>query len=879
MSETSQSVELRNLGDYKNYLQTLRTEAEAQFLASTNVREIVNQRAQRIDLLLQRIWSNNGLGHAGMALLAVGGYGRGELHPYSDIDIAILLDLEIGDEIESKLQQFITTLWDLGLDIGHSVRTVAQTFDAAEKDITVMTNLLESRLITGDQKVFEKTNAVIRSDKLWKTELFFAEKLKEQKSRYRKFDDALQRLEPNVKESPGGLRDIQTISWVANRHFQSTGLYSLRDNEFLTDDEYASLNEGEEFLWRIRCALHFLTGRHEDRLSFDHQKAVAEMLGYSSDTPNGAVESLMKDYYRTVRELSCLNEMLLSLFDEAILQAGREPSVTPLNRRFQLTNNAIDVIRESTFKRAPYAMLELFLILQQHPEVEQISARTIRLLLENRHRIDEQSRQDIRAQSLFMEIIRQPRRIGHELRRMHKYGVLSAYLPVFAKVEGLMQFDLFHIYTVDEHALFVLQYMRRFSFPQGEEDKIALVPHVIESIPKLELLYIAGLFHDIAKGRGGDHSELGADEAAAFCQMHGLSNFDTHLVAWLVRNHLLMSTIAQRKDIYDVNVIAAFAEEVGEQIFLDYLYLLTVADIRGTDPNLFNGWKESLLAELYNATRRYLADSSELRKNSDDRIADIQSAAKKQLLEKNHQSDVIDGLWQSLEDQYFLRHRVQEIIWHTDNILAHGTSNAPLVCVENFDHRQATAVFIYAEDSRNLFARTTSALDKLQLNIQDARIVTSARGFTLDTYMVLDSSSNEPISDPAKITRIVKAITEAITQDTIPVAPLTRAASRALRNFAAPTLIEFEYDEVHNYTVMGVHTVDRPGLLSIIGQVMREYDIQLHDARIATIGERAEDYFCISRNADSRDPVQTMDITTDLQNELREAISDALQQE
>ena len=872
-------TDLKHLNDYKRYLKDLQANAKAAFLsAPQDARSIVTTRAHDIDHLLQRIWVNNKLDTSSAALIAVGGYGRGELHPFSDIDIAIVLAQEPDDATEALLQQFITALWDLGLDIGHSVRTVEQTFDAARQEITVMTNLLESRFITGNKALYEQIFAVVHSDGLWGAKDFFAEKLREQKTRYRKFDDALQQLEPNIKESPGGLRDIQTISWVASQHFRATGLRSLLNHEFLTQDEFATLDEGEEFLWRIRCALHFITGRHEDRLSFDHQKAVAEMLGYTGTTPNGAVESLMKDYYSRVRELSCLNEMLLSLFDEAILQADHEPTITPLNRRFQIKNNALDVIKESTFKHSPYTMLELFLILQQHPAVEQITARTIRLLLANRHRIDAGCREDIRAQSLFMEIIRQPRRIGHELRRMHRYGILAAYLPVFAKVEGLMQFDLFHIYTVDEHALFVLQYMRRFSFPQGPHDKIALVPYVIESIPKLELLYIAGLYHDIAKGRGGDHSELGADEAAAFCQTHGLSNFDTHLVAWLVRNHLLMSTIAQRKDIYDANVIAAFAEEVGEKIFLDYLFLLTVADIRGTDPNLFNGWKESLLAELYTATRRYLADTSDLQKDAAERVADTRDAALRQLIEKKYLAENIEPLWDSLDDQYFLRHRVQEIVWHTENILAHANTTEPLVCVDNFDHREATAIFIYAEDAANLFARTTAALDKLQLDIQDARIVTSARGRTLDTYMVLDSNTNEAISDPKTIAKIVSKVTEALTENVLPVAQLTRAASRALKNFAAPTVVDFEYDEAHNYTIMGVNTVDRPGLLSIIGKIMQDYDIQLHDARIATIGERAEDFFCITRTSDSSDPADS-DITPEIQTTLREAICSALKPE
>ncbi|MEM7469403.1 MAG: [protein-PII] uridylyltransferase, partial [Pseudomonadota bacterium] len=848
------------------------------FLTHRNAREIVTKRALEIDRLLDHIWENNGRADSDSALLAVGGYGRGELHPYSDVDIAIIVPMEPTGELAEKLQRLVTCLWELGLDIGHSVRTLEQAIDAAEQDITVMTNLLECRFLSGNERLFEQLTSAVRTHEFWPPQSFFSEKTAEQQQRYRRFDDALQQLEPNIKESPGGLRDIQTIAWVANRHFESGNLRGLLDHGFLHPDEYATLDAGEEFLWRVRCALHFLTGRHEDRLALEHQKSVAEALGYEGNGPNEAVELLMKDYYRTVREISCVNEMLLDLFEQAILRKNQTQNISPVNRRFQLRDKALDVIDEAVFERAPHAMLELFLILQQNPEVTQISAKTIRLLLANRHKIDSAVREDLRAQSLFMEIIRQPRRIGHELRRMHKYGVLSAYLPVFAKVEGLMQFDLFHIYTVDEHALFVLQYMRRFSFPQGDADKITLIPYVIERIPKLELLYIAGLYHDIAKGRGGDHSQLGAEEAAAFCKTHGLSNFDTHLVAWLVRNHLLMSTIAQRKDIYDPTVIAAFADEVGEQIYLDYLYLLTVADIRGTDPKLFNGWKESLLAELYSATRRFLSDKTSTTIDSNERSSDMRKQALESLAAMKFAQAPVESLWQTFDEDYFMRHRVAEIVWHSSNILNRETQDSPLVCVDNFDHREATAIFIYAEDSQNLFARTTAALDKLQLDIQDARISTTSNGYTLDTYMALDSNQLTPITDSLKIERIVTTVVQALTQEEMPTAPLTRAASRALRHFDTPVKVDFEYDEAHRYTIMGVNAVDRPGLLSMIGQIMRKFGIQLHDARIATIGERAEDYFCITRDPEQdADQRASTDIPLALQQQLRDAITTALQ--
>lgn len=879
------SQELNNtstLAEYKEHLRAEHDSARTCFLEHLDARKIVTERSTTIDRLLIHLWETHLLGTFGAALVAVGGYGRGELHPYSDVDITIILADDPSESTATALQNFVTVLWDLGLDIGHSVRTIDQTLVAATDDITVMTNLLESRLLAGEENLLLQITEKIETKPLWSSSVFYAEKIAEQNARYRKFDDAFQQLEPNVKESPGGLRDIQTIAWVANRHFASVGLANaglstLQEHEFLTQEEFQALFDGETFLWRVRCALHFLTGRHEDRLSFDHQKSVANMLGYHGDTPNAAVENLMKDYYRTVRELSCLNEMLLGLFDEAIVQATKPLKTQPINRRFQLVNGALDVTKDSVFKRYPYAMLELFLVLQQNPDVTHIRARTIRLLLSNKHRIDETCRNDLKARTLFMEIIRQPRRIGHELQRMHKYGILSAYLPVIAKVEGLMQFDLFHIYTVDEHALFVLRYMRRFSFPENESDKIALVPYVIENIPKLELLYVAGLYHDIAKGRDGDHSQLGADDVAEFCQQHGFSNFDTHLVAWLVRNHLLMSTISQRKDIYDASVIDAFADEVGQQIYLDYLYLLTIADMRGTNPQLFNGWKETLLSDLYTATRRHLSSTADLKRDSSERVSDMKTNALAHLKDADFEPSDIESLWGTLDERYFLRHRAQEIAWHARMILSDHNSNEPLVSVENFPDRAATAIFIYTPDSSNLFARTTAALDKLHLDIQDARISTSANGFTLDTYIVLDASSGGPISDPIKIKSITEKVKFALRNEAVPLPPLTRGATRAIKNFATPTLVDFEYDEVHNYTVMGVNTLDKPGVLCILGEVMREFNIDLHDARIATIGERAEDYFCITLNETEGLNRAERGISVELQSVLRSAIVTALE--
>ncbi len=533
------------------------------FFGGAPVEEIVGLRAFCIDEIVRRAWSRVGPGNCAHALLAVGGYGRGELHPYSDVDICIVLGAALDDATRTCIEQLITFLWDIGLEVGHSVRTVDECAQAASGDITIMTNLMEARLLEGPPTLLAAVRTATANDRLWPTDLFFKAKMEEQERRHQRYNDAFQQLEPNIKESPGGLRDIQIIAWVANRHFHTAGLRGLIENGFLTAQEYDALVRGRNHLWRIRCALHYLAGRREDRLLFDYQRRVSEVFGFADESHNRAVEQFMRGFYRTVRELGRLNEMLLGLFQEAILHPDREVRAAPLNRRFQVRGNYIEVASDQVFRRTPPALLEIFLLIQRNPWIKGVRASTIRLIREHLNLIDDKFRRDIRARSLFMEIIRQPRLVGHELQRMHRYGVLSAYLPEFARIEGLMQFDLFHVYTVDEHLLFVLQMMRRFSYPLTEEDQPGLVRQAIERIPKLELLYIAGLYHDVGKGTGRDHSEVGAEEVTAFCRAHGLSNYDTNLVAWLVENHLVMSATAQREDIYDPDVVQRFAGVVA----------------------------------------------------------------------------------------------------------------------------------------------------------------------------------------------------------------------------------------------------------------------------------------------------------------------------
>lgn len=842
--------ELPPVAQVRPVLQRFHENLKTAFFEGLSAEEVVHARAKAVDAVVCEVWRLFELDHSDHTVLAVGGYGRGELHPYSDVDISILTTDSATDAERQEIEGFVRYLWDLGLEIGNSVRTVSETAAAARADITIVTNLLEARVLIGPTTTFYAVEVALQPAQMWNNEAFFTAKSTEQDRRHERYNDAFQQLEPNIKESPGGLRDIQVIAWVANRHFNSRGLNDLIGHGFLSEDEFSALERGQSHLWRIRCALHFLAGRREDRLLFDHQIRVAELFGYTDLAHNRAVEHFMNDFYRTVRELSRLNEILLGLFQEAILQRDREVRTSPLSRRFQVRGNYIEAINDTVFLRSPPALLEIFLLMQKNPTVKGVRASTIRLIRKHLHLIDDKFRKDIRARSLFMEIIREPRRIGHELQRMHRYGVLPAYLPIFARVEGLMQFDLFHVYTVDEHLLFVVQQMRRFSYPITSEDQPPLVRQIIERLPKLELLYLAGLFHDVGKGQGHDHSETGAQAAADFCHNHGLSPYDTNLVTWLVRHHLVMSSVAQRQDIYDPEVLAAFAANVGDQVRLDYLFLLTIADIRGTNPKLWTSWKQSLLSELYLMTLRCLRSGSEAPNDKAERIFETKNEARKHIDPGLFAEHTVALLWSTLNDDYFLRHRAIEIAWHTEAILASDDDDLPVVAVRNFEHRGSTSIFIYAADMDFLFAISTAILDRLRLDVQDARIITSEADYTLDTFSVLDAETRSPVDDPFRIQEIQTRLRSSIRAREIPSARGPHASQRRLQHFKFPASVEFAMDAAHNRTVMEVFATDRPGFLSVVGRAMQNCGVRVHDARIATIGERAEDYFYITDFAD-----------------------------
>lgn len=827
----------------RRFLTNARENLYQAFRAGRDVEELVRARSWLVDQVLIRFWKTI-LPDTEAALVAVGGYGRNELLPGSDIDLMLLLGQQEDEKTGECLNAFLLALWDIGLEVGHSVRTLDDCSEQASADITVATNLMEARLLTGSEPLFTAMRERTSPDRTWPSKEFFAAKLSEQQKRYKRLDDAVHNLEPNVKEGPGGLRDTQMIGWVAKRHFGLDSLHELVSEGFLTDSEYQALMEGQHFLWKVRFGLHMLTRRREDRLLFDLQRTLADQFGYRTNDRGLAVEWFMMDYYRTIQELSRLNEMLLQLFQEVILYAEDPGDPVEINRRFQTRKGFLEVTNERIFRRYPFALLELFLILQQHPEIKGVRASTIRLIRDHRYLIDDNFRNDIRARSLFMEIFRQPRGLTHELRRMNRYGILAAYYPTFEKIVGQMQHDLFHAYTVDEHTLFVVRNLRRFAVPEFRNE-FPLCSRISSRLPKPELLYLAGFFHDIAKGRGGNHSELGATDAMEFLRLHDLSDYDQKMVGWLVQNHLLMSQTAQRRDISDPDVINEFARQIGDRTRLDYLYLLTIADIRGTNPTLWNSWKDALFKDLYMSTRRALRRGLENPLHRDELIRDIKNSALTALRRKHVDEQLLQSLWDDLPDDYFLRHYVDEVVWHAETILEPGAIDGVRVDLCPCSERGGSALFMYTPVIDHLFSRSTALLDRLGLSVTDARIITSRRNYAVNTFILLDSSG-EPIFDHYQGQELITLLERELANPSGESRPASKTAPRRIRHFRVSTRIHFQQDDAGRRTILELITTDSPGLLSRIGQVFHSLDIQLQNAKIATFGAQVEDVFYIT---------------------------------
>jgi [protein-PII] uridylyltransferase len=844
-----------------------------QFRAGTPASDLIRLRAAFMDQMLAMLWDRQDWGSSQLALIAVGGYGRGELHPHSDIDLLILLG-ENCDSCREALSNFLTLLWDIGLKIGHSVRDINECVECAAGDITILTNLMEARVIRGPEHLMQQARELTAPDKMWSSQVFFQAKLEEQLARHNKFADTEYNLEPNVKSSPGGLRDLQTIGWIAERHFGVETLEQITDKDFLNAEEMAIFTAGRDFMWQVRYALHMITNREEDRLLFEYQRELAA-LWKLKDGDKLAVEQFMQTYYRWALALGQLNEVLIQNFDQAILRQHKADDVSILNERFQIRNGYIEARDAELFSKQPHALFEVFVLCAEHEEILGITAPTIRLIRNNRHRVDEAFRADEQNKAAFLRLLRGPNKMTLQLRRMSRYGILGNYLPEFGRIMGQMQFDLFHTYTVDAHTLEVIKNARLFQLLDSE-NKFPVSSRVARRLRRLELLYIAALYHDIGKGRGGDHSELGAVDAERFCQNHGLDRRDTELVVWLVRNHLLMSAVSQRKDISDPEVIQQFAEHVGDEEHLDYLLTLTVADINGTNPTLWNAWRGSLLRQLYTETRRALRRGLD---NPVDKHALVQQARQtsREILEdRGFTGEELEQLWHGRGEDYFLRERVEDIAWHTEAIAGHRNRDTPLILIRhNAESSVAntTQIFIHARSTAQLFSRICAALEQLDLSVHDARIYNANDGMSLDTFFVLDSSGQPITDDSARLAHIKEYLSEALGSDAGKIAIPARRTPRKMKSFSIPTETRIYVDEMKNVSVLEVSTPDRPGLLARLGKIFVSFNIELQAAKIQTLGERVEDVFFIT---DDRQQAIT---DAQLCNTLQRAICDELDEQ
>ncbi len=870
----------------KNAVNTIDEGLKEIYQHGGDVNTIVYGRSSLIDQLIEVIYSHlfKDLNQE-IALIAVGGYGRGELHPRSDIDLMILLKEEENKNTKDLLEKCLMLLWDIRLEIGHSVRTIEECVTESTKDITVATNIMESRLLVGSESLFSEMKQKTSADQLWDSKSFFQAKLDEQIQRNGKYNDTAYNLEPNIKESHGGLRDIQMIGWVAKRHFNANSLFDLVTHGFLLEDELKTLLDGQHLLWRIRCSLHYLAGRREDRLLFDYQRELANEFGFKDgskdkrNNPNNeAIEQFMQQYYRTVIELERLNEMLLQHFREAIIYAELDTKAERINNNFQVRNGYIETTNENIFKDNPWAILEIFINLQDYPEIQGVRASTIRQIRQYKHLIDDKFRRSPRAHYLFIKLMTGSRGVTHELRRMNRYGILAAYIPAFDLIVGRMQYDLFHTYTVDQHTLFVIRNMRRLSVPDYCHE-FPLASGIFQHLANPGLLYLSGLFHDIAKGRQGDHSQLGAIIAKEFCQQHGLADKDCELVSWLVSSHLTMSITAQRKDISDPDIISTFAEQVKTLEQLDYLYLLTISDIRATNPKQWNDWKGKLLAELYSKTAALLNKNSALKSlkkqngqqsDKESNISEIQTASLRRLERQGIDSHQVNKLWKTYNSEYFQSHTYGLITWHTSLIIEAGQQQAldkPLIQTRVHKSSNSIQLLVYMKDREHIFYDVVTVLGKNEVDIVNAQILNASNGYALQSFRLAPLNTNhEKMSFVAS--QIIHHLEESLSDrdnsssnNNADATQTSLSGCRKYKFFSSPTAVRFKDINDNNATLLSIETIDRSGVLENIAKTFIDCKVKLLNARITTAGEKAIDRFVIStpeNNALTKQQKQTL---------------------
>ncbi len=850
-------------------LQTIARLQEPGFSAR-GIHKILHQLSGLADSLLTQLWEQAGLG-APLALLAVGGFGRAELFPYSDVDVVVLLpdgeSLETNSALKIKIEAFIGSCWDAGLEIGSSVRTVKDCLAEAAKDVTVQTALLECRRVTGDAQLVSQFTTAFFIELDPKT--FFVAKTLEMRQRHTKFEDTPYALEPNCKESPGGMRDLQIILWVAKAAQLGRDWKSLAQSGLATAFEIKQIQHNESLLYLIRARLHMTAQRREDRLVFDLQTPVAEAFGHQASTPKPgkrgmvrASEALMKQYYWAAKAVTQLNQILLMNIEERL-----SPSTYTLRRindHFNEKAGMIDVSSDDIYQRNPHAILETFLVYQTTIGVKGLSARTLRALYNARDLMDSAYRKDPVNQATFRNILMQPEGITHAMRLMNQTSVLGRYLWVFRRIVGQMQHDLFHVYTVDQHILMVLRNVRRF-FIVEHAHEYPFCSQLASGWDKPWLLYVAALFHDIAKGRGGDHSDLGKVEVRRFCKQHAIPHEDAQLVEFLVGEHLTMSHIAQKADLSDPDVISKFAKRVGNERNLTALYLLTVADIRGTSPKVWNAWKSKLLEDLYRYTMRVLGG------RAPDAAAEVESRKREALILVALYAmpfEAHKALWDTLDVSYFMRHDAPDIAWHTKQLSRHVNTPTPVVRARHSPVGEGLQVLVYTQDQPDLFARICGYFDQASFSILDARVHTTHHGYALDTFQIVTSAGMQEHYQ-ALTSMLENDLALAIANAGPLPAPSKGRVSRRVKSFPIAPRVTLRPDEKAQNWLLNISASDRLGLLYSVARVLARHKIEVQLAKVATLGERVDDTFLIHGAQ-----LQFNKAQIEIETELLEALSD-----
>lgn len=827
-------------------LNAAREELAQGIIRGENPSVVLARHSNSLDKLLRTVWRSIHPERS-IGIFATGGYGRRQLYPGSDIDLAVIIEDSHDSKSAEAVEQFVRELWDLGLKVGISTRTLAQSRQAVEEDSTIFTALLESRRLTGPKAMEHELDKILFDPCIWPLGRYLASKLSDRNARYQRFDGSSQRLEPSVKESPGGLRDLLSIQWVGARYLgqRPRGIRLLEQAGLITARERRTLARAERMLSRIRVGLHYLSRRGENRLLFDLQPRLAEWLGYKARPGTLAVESMMQDYYRAAGTIARISAMVFQLLETSHSNHAKE-----LTTDLLLRGGLLDFTSASTVQRNPALILEIFHHWQSNTAVTGLTPNAKRTIAGSLKLINAQFRANPKNRQEFLRLFKSPIRVTEVFFTLHETGILARYLPAFGRIAGRMQYDLYHLFTVDEHVLHVianLESLRQGRFGLARPDLL----EAAKRIDRYDLLFIAALMHDICKGRGGNHSQLGATEARRFSRLHGLSLADTELVVWLVKDHLSLSITAQKRDLSDPEVISEFARQVGGQRRLDYLYVLTAADVCATNPSLWNAWRGSLFSELYESTSQALWRGLENPTNAEAKVAARKRDARELLGGKN---SGISRLWRRLGNDYFLQYPTDEIVWHTRNLMA--VRKPPAVFLRRVPDGAGTAIMAYCLRSNFAFARVTGALARLGLSIVAARCVPVGTNATLDTYVVLEADGR-PIEEERQLQRIAQFLkAELVRPEAEETAP--SKAPRQVRMFSTPTRIEITSVPQRGQTLIELHAADHPGLLAAVGRALHRGNVQLRLAKVMTIGERAEDVFHITDSSGNPPPLEAL---------------------